>query len=830
MSRAFDRLSFAETFENHIEGIAYIGERTEIKDCNETFRRMTGIGEGPLERFDSLVHPTFFDAWSSGLARFMEDKDGRHRLILRLARRGAVDRWIRLTFLPLKDIDDEGFLIFAGDITAQKTLETRLIQARDKAEKATATKSEFLANTSHEIRTPIHTVLATAELLSETKLDEEQSDYLDKIQFSGKVLLTLINDILDFSKMEAGQLQLERTEFDLVFMLEGAVDLVTLEAHKKNVDVGLFLDSGVPHRIVGDPTRLRQVVVNLINNAVKFTKKGQIILDVESLETSETKVRLKFAVTDSGIGIPLEKQPNLFQAFHQADSSTTRRYGGTGLGLFISLNIVRQMGGALSFTSEPGEGSSFFFELEFDRADGGIPLPIVPSNFFNRRRVLIVDDNDVIRDRLRRIFESWGLHVSEAGSAEEALFLMRSKTIEGYQLLVVDQTMPHIDGWQFASMVHSEFGKERPPMVLMSMKSGRGTMEARMKLLGWFDSYLSKPLRYGDLAATVFRLLGRDLDLEAAGDLEEVEELDEAELLAPTVGRRILIAEDHEVNRSLFHTILEKKGHEVLEAVNGQEAWELAEAEKPDLIFMDCQMPVMNGYESTEKIRGLGYGGPIVAVTASALAEERERCIASGMDDLVVKPFKQADILMVIERYLGVSRKAPAGSTETSSEKIRPAKVSPGNGQGTQAAGTSCAAEDKDSGIRGIPGAAEIPGVPEFSSPNLPVFDFDTAVARFTGNADIVRNLLPKQISKVANDLEIIRNAVNKGDFETLRVTAHAIKGSCRNLDMVRCGEAAAGLEQAGKDGDTAAAAAGLKRLEQEFPVLKAAVEKVLSE
>ncbi len=798
MARAFDHLSFADTLENHIEGIAYVNEKVEIKDCNETFRRMTGIGEGPLERFDALIHPSFFEAWSSGLSRFMNDRSGTHRLVLRLSRKGTNDWWIKLSFLPLDENGERSFLLLVSDITSQKRLEMRLIRARDQAEKATESKSEFLANTSHEIRTPIHTVLSTAELLSETTLDQEQADYLSQISFSGEVLLTLINDILDFSKIEAGQLQLESTEFDLTRMLEGAVDLVTLEAHKKNVDVGLYIDSSVPSRIYGDPTRLRQVIVNLINNAVKFTHEGQVVLDVESLSVQPQTARLKFSVSDSGIGIPLDKQPNLFQAFHQADSSTTRQFGGTGLGLFISLNIVSQMGGSLSFTSEPGRGSTFFFELEFERGDIGVSLPVLPENFYGGRRVLVVDDNDTIRDRLRRTFEYWGLSVSEAGSAEEALFLMRSGSVENYNLVLVDQTMPQIDGWQFASMIHSEQGEDWPPMILMTMKGGRGTLEAKMKLLGWYDSYLAKPLRYRDLAATVFRLLSRDLDLESADELEEVEELDEEDLLAPTVGRKIIIAEDHEINRTLFQTILEKNGHEVRPAANGKIALELVKEQTPDLIFMDCQMPVMNGYESTEKIREYGYEGPIIAVTASAVTEERERCISCGMNDLVVKPFKQADIIMMIERYLGIGRKI--GSAEASRQEAQ----SPPSAESTSDSSTSY--------------------------PKLPVFDFDAAVARFTGNAEIVISLLPRQMKKVSSDLEIIRQAITAGEYETLRVTAHAIKGSCRNLDMNRFAEAAAELEQAGKAADASLAASGLENLEREYPVLKAAVEKILAE
>lgn len=788
MPRPLNRLSFAETIENYPEGIALVGDRREIRDCNDTFRRLTGIAEGPLNRFDSLVHPEYFRTWSAGLARFLSDQSELQGMVLRITSVNRIHRWIRISCHPVSRKKSESFLILINDITQQKQLEMKLIRARDNAERAARSKSEFLANTSHEIRTPIHTIISTAELLAETGLDQEQSEYLNGIQFAADVLLTLINDILDISKIEAGHLRLERCEFNLIDMLEDSIDMVTLEAHKKNVDIGLYLDPGVPACVYGDPTRLRQVVVNLINNAVKFTHLGQVVLDVETVSADPGAAVLKFTVSDSGIGIPADKHSNLFEAFHQADSATTRRFGGTGLGLFICRGIVAQMGGTLAFTSEPGHGSSFFFELRFECAENRSPVPSIPEDFFNGRDILIVDDNDEIRRRLVLTLESWGLNVHDAADAEEALSLIRAPEVCPFELILVDQTMPRIDGWQFASEVHADKDITPPPMILMSMKGGQGTVEAKMKLLGWFRSYLRKPLRRNELEFSLYRLLGGDPELEDPGELEEVEVLEpKVHSPVPEVpgGRLILIAEDHEVNRKLLQTILEKNGHRVLEAENGQEACETALRETPDIIFMDCQMPVMNGYEASRIIRRRGYEGPIISVTASALAGERERSRGFGMNDLVTKPFKQADILRMIARYLGTGREE------------------------------ACTDTPADDSTR---------------YPGLPIFDFASAVRTFLGSEETVRSLLEPQMEKIAGEISTIGLCLENRDWQGLRAAAHSIKGSCRNVDMMRCGQAAAEVEDAAEAEDADRAASGLESLKREYPALKAAVAAVLTD
>jgi len=781
MVHGFDKLPFANTVENYPEGIAYIGATAEIEDSNRTFRRLTGFGEGTLERFDYLVHPSYIGKWRRSLAKFLDDRSKTMQLVLKLRRKKRDDRWVRLSLLPLENSQD-GYLLLLLDITRQKKLEARLTLARDDAERAARSKSSFLANTSHEIRTPIHTITGMSELLANTALDQEQLDYLSQIRFAAGVLVTLINDLLDFSKIEAGHLRLERTRFNLTGMLEDAIDLSTLEAHKKKVDVGLYIDPRIPSSLYGDPARLRQVIVNLMSNAVKFTHQGQVVLDVEMISASRTGVRLNFAVSDSGVGIPKERQAKLFEAFQQVDNSATRRYGGSGLGLFISRSIVFQMGGALSFASEVAKGSTFFFDIELENAEVDAPEIDIHRDFFLGKKILVVDDNEAIRGRIARILESWGFVVRQAEGAEMALRMLSSANTEGFDLIFVDQTMPSMDGWQFASKVHSDPSITPTRMVLMSMKGEQHSSETKMKLLGWYNSYLTKPMRQKDLSSTLLRLLSIDTELEIAKEVEDIKFTGKPTNHGKVY--RILIVEDHAINRKLLQTILEKDGHEVWETANGELALAAILKRKPDLVFMDCQMPVMNGYEATRKIRAAGINTPIIAVTASALAEERKKCLDCGMNDLITKPFKQSDIYMMIERHLGVGKELMEGT---------------------------------DKGVRINPN--------EYV--DEPIFDYKAAVSIFLGNEDTVRNLMEIQIEKMEEDLNLIRKAVSSKDWKSLSKIAHTMRGSCGNMAMLRCASIAKNLEIAANNDLEALALTGLENLEREFPRLKTEIEKI---
>ncbi|MDC7233422.1 MAG: response regulator, partial [Spirochaetales bacterium] len=654
-------INWQELFNQFPRAIAVLDSDGKILYGNERLKfHFRKWGESLTFRYEAVRKE-----WQDFLTAFLKDNRPHDQIIVVVPDNTSNERWfsVKLT----RSSQDSRIFMLEEDITEQHLYQLNLKKARDIAEQATKTKSEFLANMSHEIRTPIHTIIGMSELMNLTKLDQEQDEYSSQIRFSADVLLSLINDILDFSKIEAGQLELEYTACNLQELLEESVDLIALEAHKKGVDVGLYAEPGTDFLIEGDPTRLRQVAVNLTNNAVKFTKKGQVMINLTRVDQNARSVTIKVSVKDSGIGIPEEKKNRLFEAFTQADSSTTRQFGGTGLGLTISKNLVAQMGGDLEVESEPGVGSEFFFTLTFPRS---VPYRTVSPLFefgetLKDLTVLLVDDNLVIRDSLASYLKSWGCDVELAEGGKEAISCMQNKfdeTTSLYDLVICDQMMPEVDGWQLASEVRASSDLSETKMILMSLK-GRGTEEAKMKLLGWFSAYITKPVRKRDLwDKCILALFPEQADV---GDLEELEELEDLEALEEpgTMEKKdvsqksdkkdglILIAEDHPVNRKLFESILVKQGYSVILAENGKEALEKAVSDSPDLIFMDCQMPVMNGYESTRLIREEGLKIPIIAVTANAMKGEQDKCFKAGMNDFLPKPFKNKDLQPVLKNW-----------------------------------------------------------------------------------------------------------------------------------------------------------------------------------
>ena len=656
-------------------GMLILGGSGKIRFTNRAFKVQLGRQESELlgEDFVSFLDGQGRAVFLKNFAKLVKGETLSFKQEVRYLSSDPGIHWCRLNVNLMPHPEKTSWIIVVSfeDITAQKSLVDKLQRsseeaerAREEAEKATRTKSEFLANMSHEIRTPIHTIIGMTELLTETRLDEEQQEYAEQIQFSADVLLSLINDILDFEKIEAGKLKLETLAIDLYEVLENAVDLVTLEAHRKGLEVILEITPEVPNLVEGDPVRLRQILVNLVNNATKFTSKGQIHVRVSTREVTPEGTILFFEVSDTGIGIPAEKQQKLFREFSQVDSSTTRKYGGTGLGLSISKRLSELMGGRIGVQSVEGEGSTFWFTIKVKPRGEGSSYTSM-KNHFSGHQVLVVDDNRVSRGVIARYLAEWGCGVDTIEDGQEGLDRLEAAAKEGnpYHHCFVDLVMPGMDGWHFASLVMGREDLSGTSLFLMS-PAGRGTIETKMKLLRWFSAYLDKPVKKHKL----FEALK-----SATEKPEETEAADQPWILPGEentnfASGHVLVAEDHEVNQQLFRTILQNLGQMVHLAGNGLEAVEAVKQSRFDVIFMDVQMPEMNGYEASTEIRRLGVKAPIVAVTASAIKGEREKCLESGMSDFLTKPFKKKDIVEALKKYLPAVTPASLASTKRDSD------------------------------------------------------------------------------------------------------------------------------------------------------------------
>ncbi len=475
---------FQVIFDHSPVGLLVLDSGAHIIHCNRVLEKMLGVASVELRgrRLSTFVVAEDADSFQRLYDDVAADRQPHFRTNLRYLRGDGEQAWCRMDVARVSS-DGHSPFIFAlvEDITEQKSGEDRLKQEKEVAERSTRIKSAFLANMSHEIRTPLHTITGMTELMLDTRLDEEQREYAQQVRFSAEVLLNLINDILDFSKIEAGKLSLEVIEFALASMTEEAVDLVSLEAHKKGLEVLLYLDPRLPQLVRGDPARLRQIIVNLFNNAVKFTPTGHVYLRVTPVRTTSRRVTVMFEVIDTGIGIPETKLASLFKAFSQVDSSTTRRFGGTGLGLSISRNLVQLMDGQIGVKSQENKGSTFWFTVPFPSSS---ELNGEPANRFDQPiSVLVVDDSELARSVLRSYVESWGGTVSEAGSGSEALEVLKRAANEGrpYDVALIDLLMHGMDGWQLASEINSDKDINSTRLVLLS-PAGRMAGEAKMKL------------------------------------------------------------------------------------------------------------------------------------------------------------------------------------------------------------------------------------------------------------------------------------------------------------------------------------------------------------
>jgi len=779
---------------NNVQGIIYrclLDKDWTMIYLSQEVQNMTGypaadfIGKEPTRTYSSVIHP--------------DDREQIDRVVNECVAHGkpfAIEYRLVHESGEIKyvfergqaEYDEEGkaehldgFII---DITERRELERELEAAKTAAEDATKAKSDFLANMSHEIRTPMNAIIGMTHLCHKTQLTPKQRDYLKKIDRSAHSLLGIINDILDFSKIEAGKLLMESIEFDLEEVFQNLTSLVGVKASEKGLEVLFRIDPQTPVRLIGDPLRVQQVLLNLCSNALKFTEEGEVVASVRVLESDGEEAELEFSVSDTGIGLSQEQQSRLFQPFTQADTSTTRKFGGTGLGLSICVKLVELMNGRIWVESEKGKGSTFFFTARFGRSSADIKKGHrVPAEDLRGMRVLVVDDNASSRDIFCEMLESMSFNVSVAASAREGIAeLVQADSNFPFRLVLMDWRMPEMDGLKAARMIReSKDIKDQPKIVMVTAYGNEliGSQAEEAGLLGVLIKPVSSSLLFDSIAQAFSETVSDEHEHVLADQQTEVTDLK---------GLHVLLAEDNEINQEVAGELLREVGVTFELAENGRQAVELAKKRHFSGVLMDIQMPEMDGYDAARTIRQTRTHSdlPIVAMTANAMAGDREKALDAGMDDHVPKPIDPQQLYSAIRKWFRATEVQP--QTDETAGNHEPVIQQ---------------AED------------ELP-------PSIDGLDIETGLMRVAGNRKLYRRLLIKFSQSQKGAIKVIRKSIAAGDLEQAHRTAHTLKGVAGNIGADELQEAAKAVDAAFKNNQ-------IDEVENALPALKHELEAVIS-